>query len=56
MHDFGAGDVLEIDQGQEASFFTPFTRDSVPLLDVENGSLILIVPPGLLDANVEDPN
>jgi len=56
VHNFGAGDVLEIDQGQEASFFTPFTRDSVPLLDVENGSLILIVPPGLLDANVEDPN
>ena len=56
VHNFGAGDVLEIDRGQEASLFTPFTPDSVPLLDIENGSLVLIVPPGLLDGNVEDPN
>ena len=56
VHDFGAGNVLEIDRGQEASLFIPFTRDSVPLVDVENGSLVLIVQPGLLDSDAADPN
>ncbi len=56
VHDFGAGDVLEIDRGQEVSLFAPFTRDSIPLVDVEKRNLVLIAPPGLMDEDVEDPD
>ncbi len=38
-HNFGAGDVLEID-----GFFYPFTKQVVPEIDIAAGRLILVPP------------
>ncbi|MGH7047487.1 MAG: ribosome maturation factor RimM [Stellaceae bacterium] len=50
IHDFGAGDTLEIDRENAPPAMVPFTRAIVPLVDLEAGRLVLEPPPGLLDA------
>lgn len=54
VHDFGAGDSLEIARGHKAPVLVPFTRVAVPKVDKEGGFLIIVPPPGLLD-EVEPP-
>jgi 16S rRNA processing protein RimM len=45
VHDFGAGDVLEIEPGEgRATFFLPFTRDNVPEVDLGAGRLTAAPP------------
>ncbi|MGB1117309.1 MAG: ribosome maturation factor RimM [Parvibaculales bacterium] len=39
VHDFGAGDLLEID-----GTFVPFTRDCVPQVDLDAGHITIIMP------------
>jgi|TARA_X000000950_G_C13506569_1_gene493958 16S rRNA processing protein RimM len=39
VHDFGAGDLLDID-----GVFVPFTRDCVPRIDLEAGHVTVILP------------
>ena len=39
VHDFGAGDLLEIDGA-----FVPFTRDCVPQVDIDAGHITIIMP------------
>lgn len=39
VHDFGAGDLLDID-----GVFVPFTRACVPLVDLEAGQVTAILP------------
>ena len=39
VHDFGAGDLLDID-----GVFVPFTRDCVPRIDLEAGTVTIIMP------------
>ena len=50
VHNFGAGDLIEVkpDQGG-ATVLVPFTRDAVPEVDVEGGSLVLVPPEGLFE-------
>ena len=44
-HDFGAGDLLEIDPGEgRPTFFLPFTRDTVPHVDLAGGRLTAVRP------------
>ncbi len=50
VHDFGAGDILEIDPPAKggvraASFYLPFTRAAVPQVKIAEG-LIVADPPG----------
>lgn len=58
VHDFGAGDVLEIqppkkDGVQAGSFFHPFTMAATPKVDIKAGRVIIhIVEP----ENGKDPN
>jgi len=52
VHNFGAGDLLEVAPPGAASFFIPFTRAAVPEVRIAEG-LILIDPPGELED--EDP-
>jgi 16S rRNA processing protein RimM len=40
VHNFGAGDVLEIAPPQGATFFLPFTRDAVPTVDMAARRLV----------------
>ncbi|MEO1038928.1 MAG: ribosome maturation factor RimM [Pseudomonadota bacterium] len=43
VHDFGAGDVLEI-EGSEEPILAPFTKATVLAVEIEKGRLILIPP------------
>ena len=44
VHDFGAGDLLEIQPAQGTSWWLPFTREAVPELRLAEG-VIIAVPP-----------
>ena len=44
VHNFGAGDILEIEPGTGPSFYLPFTRDTVPELSIGEGRLIAVRP------------
>jgi 16S rRNA processing protein RimM len=37
VDNFGAGDLLEIKPPEGTSFYIPFTRDAVPLIDIKGG-------------------
>ena len=53
VHDFGAGDVLEIvpppGRGGRTTMMVPFTRAVVPVIDLAGGRLVVEPPEGLLD-------
>ena len=49
VFDFGAGDVLEINGGPHNGVFIPFTKDTVPVVDIESGQLLIDQPEGLLE-------
>jgi 16S rRNA processing protein RimM len=44
LHDFGAGDVLEIKAADGKSTLIPFTRASVPQVDVAGGRVVIDPP------------
>lgn len=50
VHDFGAGDLLDIVPSRGKGFYLPFTRDVVPSIDLEAGFVTVVPPEGLLDA------
>ncbi len=48
--DYGAGSVLEISGGPDIpGFEVPFTREFVPVVDVDGGTVVIDPPVGLLD-------
>src|SRR5437660_865601 len=49
VHDFGAGDTLEIARPAGPPAVVPFTKAVVPEVDLTAGRLVLDPPPGLLD-------
>ncbi|MGD9617694.1 MAG: ribosome maturation factor RimM [Alphaproteobacteria bacterium] len=49
VHDFGAGDTLEIERASGKPVMVPFTRAVVPVVDLAAGRLVIDPPPGLLD-------
>ena len=49
VHDFGAGDTLELERPGSASVLVPFTRAVVPIVEPAECRLVLDPPPGLLD-------
>ena len=49
VHDFGAGDTLEIDRAAGPPLMVPFTRAVVPVVDIEAGRLVVDPPPGLIE-------
>jgi 16S rRNA processing protein RimM len=51
IHDFGAGDTLELARLGAPPLMVPFTRVVVPSVDLAAGRLVLDPPPGLLDEN-----
>ena len=55
VHDFGAGDTLEIDRPEGPPLMVPFTRAVVPVVDLAAGRLVLDPPPGLLEPIKEAP-
>ena len=53
VHDFGAGDTLELVRPGAPSVMVPFTRAVVPGVELTEGRVVLDPPPGLLDGNEE---
>lgn len=49
LHDFGAGDMLEIERADGPPLVAPFTRETVPEIDMNEGRIVLTPPPGLWD-------
>jgi 16S rRNA processing protein RimM len=49
IHDFGAGDTLEVARAGAPALMVPFTRAVVPSVELASGRLVLDPPPGLLD-------
>lgn len=45
VHDFGAGDILEIKPLAGPAFMTPFTRLAVPEVNIEGGYLVYVPLP-----------
>ena len=55
VHDFGAGDTLEIQRPEGPPAMVPFTRAVVPIVDLAAGRLVVDPPPGLIDPVAEEP-
>ena len=55
VHDFGAGDTLEIERASGPPVMVPFTRAVVPVVDLDAGRLVIDPLPGLLEPSKEDP-
>jgi 16S rRNA processing protein RimM len=45
VHNFGAGDLLEVRAPGAESVMVPFTREAVPEVDVKAGRVVVVVPP-----------
>ena len=44
VHDFGAGDLLEIQPAQGATWWVAFTREAVPTVDLAGGRIVVDRP------------
>lgn len=59
VHDFGAGDVLEIEQAPAAgrgpgeSLMVPFTRETVPQVDLPAGRVVVLPPSAAEEGETE---
>jgi 16S rRNA processing protein RimM len=49
VHDFGAGDMLEIALGSGRTVVVPFTRAVVPVVEIAAGRVVVDPPEGWLD-------
>ncbi|HEY1708952.1 MAG TPA: ribosome maturation factor RimM [Rhizomicrobium sp.] len=44
IHNYGAGDVLEIERPDGGDLLLAFSRETVPVVDVKNGRMVIAVP------------
>jgi len=49
VHEYGAGDSLEVARASGGTVLVPFTRAAVPEIDLAAGRLVIDPPEGLLD-------
>jgi 16S rRNA processing protein RimM len=49
VHDFGAGDAIEVERAAGGTVLLPFTRAAVPVVDLAGGRLVVEPPAGLLE-------
>jgi len=55
LHNFGAGDIIEVRPPGGKTVLLPFDRETVPVVDVAGGRLIVDPPAGLLpDEDMEE--
>jgi 16S rRNA processing protein RimM len=54
VHNFGAGDSIEIERPGAAPLILPFTRAAVPAIELERGRILVAPPEGLLAEERED--
>ncbi len=48
VHDYGAGTSLEVESAEYGAVLVPFTGACVPEVDIAQGRLVIVPPPGLL--------
>jgi 16S rRNA processing protein RimM len=54
VHDFGAGDLIDVRlSGSRQTVLLPFNETTVPVVDLEDGRLVVDPMPGLLDDGEE---
>ena len=57
VHDFGAGELLDVElDGSDKSTLIPFTKECVPVVDLDSRKLIIKPILGLMDNNEDDSN
>lgn len=56
LHDFGAGQSLEIATGGRETILVPFTKAAVPVIEVAAGRLVIEPPAGLLEKPEPPPS
>jgi len=44
IHNYGAGDVIEIARGADDTVMLPFARDFVPTINLKDGRVVIAVP------------
>ena len=49
VHDYGAGDMLEIARDKGPPVLVPFTRAAVPVVDITGGRVVIDPPDGLFE-------
>ena len=54
LHNFGAGDLLEIERDGADSVMVPFTDSIVPIIDIPGGKVLIDPPDGLFDDGAAD--
>jgi len=55
VHDFGAGDLLEVQPESGRSVLVPFTKTVVPVVDVAAGRVVVDPPAGLFGGTGDGP-
>jgi 16S rRNA processing protein RimM len=45
LHNFGAGDMVEVERADSTTFFVPFTKTAVPVVEIEGGRIVVVPPP-----------
>lgn len=53
IHDFGAGEILEIAPPRGPSLLVPFTKEAVPEIDLAGRRMIVVPPPEAEDDDTE---
>jgi 16S rRNA processing protein RimM len=54
VHDFGCGDIIEVQTGPGTTIMVPFTREAVPEVNLAEGWLLIARLPGLVDDAATD--
>jgi 16S rRNA processing protein RimM len=44
LHDFGAGDIIEVRRADQSTAMFPFTETVVPKIDLQGGRIVVIAP------------
>jgi 16S rRNA processing protein RimM len=54
VHNYGAGDLLDVTCENGKTVVLPFTRDQVPVVDIAGGRVVVNPAPGLLPGLLDD--
>ena len=54
IHNFGAGDIIEIAPTQGSSLLLPFTNAVVPTVDIAAGHVVIVMPPEIEGDSPQD--
>lgn len=54
LHDFGAGDILEVARAEGETVMLRFTRETVPVVDIPGGRLVVEPPEDLAAMDEEE--